>query len=190
MPTPRNLLERYIQAKDSVQPQLMRDIYAPDAELTYSIATDSISFPAKTVGLEAITRTLVVDFATRFDQCKTYYVCDAPPADDSAFVRVPWLVIMREKAVDSLRIGKGYYEWSFARTASALLHVTAMRIHIERMDAIADPGATLLAAAQAELPYPWLAPATLRASYQQRKAAQRTLAFLRDFETPLVLPAR
>ena len=83
MPTPRSLLERYVQAKDSVQPQLMREIYAPDAVLTYSIATDSISFPAKTVGLDAITRTLVVDFATRFAQCKTYYVCDAPPADDA-----------------------------------------------------------------------------------------------------------
>ena len=188
MPTPRSLLERYVQAKDSVQPELMREIYAPDAELTYSIATDSISFPAKTVGLDAITRTLIVDFATRFAQCKTYYVCDAPPADDSAFVRVPWLVVMREPAAGSLRIGKGYYEWSFARTASADLQVTTMRIHIERMDAIADAGATLLTAAQAALPYPWLAPARLRAAYQQRAAAQRTLAFLHDFEVPLVLP--
>jgi hypothetical protein len=189
MPTPRSLLERYVRAKDSVQPELMREIYASNAELAYSIATDAISFPARAVGLDAITRTLVVDFATRFGQCRTYYVSDAPPADDSAFVRVPWLVVMREAAAASLRIGKGYYEWTFVRNAASELRVTAMRIHIERMDAIADPDATLLAAAQAELPYPWLAPATLRAAYQRRAAAQSTLAFLHDFETPLVLPA-
>jgi hypothetical protein len=188
MQTPRSLLERYVRAKDSVEPQLMREIYAPDAELTYSIATDSISFPARTVGLEAITRTLVVDFATRFAQCKTYYVCDAPPADDTAFARVPWLVIMREPAADSLRIGKGYYEWSFAHSALVPLQVTAMRIHIERMDAIADPGAMLLAAAQADLPYPWLAPVTLGTVYRQRAGAQHALAFLHDFAAPLMLP--
>ena len=56
------------------------------------------------------------------------------------------------------------------------------------MDAIADAGATLLTAAQAALPYPWLAPSTLRAAYRQRAGAQRTLAFLHDFEVPLVLP--
>ena len=188
MPTPRSLLERYVRAKDTVQPQLMREIYAPDAVLTYSIATDTISFPARTVGLEAITRTLVVDFATRFGQCKTYYVCDAAPADDIAFARVPWLVVMREPAAESLRVGKGYYEWSFAHTAAVPLRVAAMRIHIERMDAVADPDATLLAASQAELPYPWLAPAALRAVYQQRIAADPSLEFLRDFAAPLTLP--
>ena len=28
MPTPRSLLERYVRAKDSVQPELMREIYS------------------------------------------------------------------------------------------------------------------------------------------------------------------
>ena len=187
MPTPRTLLERYVQAKDDVRPGLMREIYAPDAALTYSIATDSISFPATTAGLDAITRTLVVDFATRFSRCRTYYVCDAPPPDDVLFARVPWLVIMRETAPGHLRIGKGYYEWAFGRAAPGDLHVTAMRIHIERMDAIADRDSTLLAAAQADLPYPWLTTATLRARYQDR--ARGALAFLTDFQTPLPLPA-
>jgi hypothetical protein len=188
--TPRSLLERYVQAKDGVRPELMREIYAPDAELTYSIATDSIAFPARAIGLDAITRTLVVDFASKFGQCKTYYVCDAPPADASAFARVPWLVVMREPAAGSLRIGQGYYEWSFARNVRNDLHVTAMRIHIERMDAIADPDAALLAAAQADLPYPWLAPARLGVTYERRAATDRTLGFLREFQTPLALPAK
>jgi len=186
MSTPRRLLERYVQAKDSVQPQLMREIYAPDAVLTYSTATDSISFPAKTIGLEAITSTLVVEFATRFGSCKTYYVCESPPPDDAAVAGIPWLVVMREPAAATLRIGKGCYRWTFAKEG----FVSAMHIHIERMDAIPDADGRLLRAAQAELPYPWLQPATLRSVYRQRAGDNRELDFLHEFETPLALPAR
>jgi hypothetical protein len=186
MSTPRRLLERYVQAKDSVQPQLMREIYVPDAVLTYSIATDSIAFPAKTVGLEAITSTLVVEFAMRFGSCKTYYVCESPPPDDADVARIPWLVVMREPAAASLRIGKGYYQWTFAKAGC----VSAMHIHIDRMDAIPDADSRLLRAAQAELPYPWLQPATLRSAYRQRADKHRELAFLHEFDTPLPLPAR
>ena len=190
MSTPRDLLERYVQAKDDVQPQLMRDIYLPEAVLTYSIATDTISFPARTVGLDAITRTLVVDFATRFESCKTYYVCEFPPADDSTFARIPWLVAMREPAAGSLRIGKGYYEWSFAHPTGQGARVAAMHIHIERMDAIPDADARLLASAQTGLTYPWLSPSMLRYAYYGRAMDQRALAFLHDFEIPMDLSAR
>jgi len=186
MATPRRLLELYVQAKDSVQPQLMRQIYAPDAVLTYSIATDSISFPARTVGLAAITRTLVVDFAARFERCKTYYVCDAPPADAAEFACIPWLVVMHEPAAGNLRIGKGYYEWSFTQPAS----VVAMHIHIDRMDAIPDANSSLLLSAQKDLPYPWLQPSVLRSTYQRCIDASIALAFLCEFQTPLDVPAR
>jgi hypothetical protein len=185
MPIPRSLLELYIQAKDSVQPHLMREIYASDAVLTYSIATDSISFPARTVGLDAITHTLVVDFATRFGRCKTYYVCESAPADDATFARIPWLVVMREAAAPNLRIGKGYYEWSFAERA----RVTAMHIHIDRMDAIPDADGSLLVGAQSALPYPWLRPPLLRSIYRRRAEESAAFAFLHEFETPLALPA-
>jgi len=185
MATPRSALERYVQAKDTVQPQLMQEIFAPDALLTYSIATDSISFPTRTVGLPAITNILVMEFSKRFAACKTYYVCEAAPLDEMTFARVPWLVVMREPAAASLRIGKGYYEWRFAPLAL----VTAMHIHIDRMDAIPDPGGNLLSNCQAELPYPWLKPATLQATYKRRAQANPALAFLHDFEQPLSLPS-
>ena len=184
MATPRSLLELYVQAKDSVRPQLMREIYAPDAVLTYSIATDSISFPARTVGLDAITRTLVVEFATRFERCKTFYVCDAPPAADARFVRIPWLVAMRETAARSLRIGRGYYEWTFTDP----IRVSAMHIHIERMDALPDPDAALLAAAHEGLSYPWLARSLLRTTYAQRADQSNALGFLRELQHPIDLP--
>jgi hypothetical protein len=189
MATPRSLLELYIQAKDSVQPQLMRQIYVSDATLTYSIATDSISFPARTAGLDAITRTLIIDFATKFGSCKTYYVCEAAPLDDSSFARVPWLVVMREPAAASLRIGKGYYEWRFAPAAAEATRVTAMHIHIERMDAILDPDGSRLIGAQSALPYPWLQPSTLRSTYRRCAEEDPAFAFLHEFEMPLDLSA-
>jgi hypothetical protein len=58
------------------------------------------------------------------------------------------------------------------------------------MDAIPDTDSRLLRAAQAELPYPWLQPATLRSAYRQRADEHRELDFLHEFETPLPLPAR
>ena len=157
--------------------------------LTYSIATDTISFPARTVGLDAITRTLVVDFATRFESCKTYYVCEAPRGR-STFARIPWLVVMREPAAGSLRIGKGYYEWSFA-------HLTGQGA---RVDGDAYPyrpdgchtgcrchGCS--ASAQTGLTYPWLSPSMLRYAYDVA-LGQRALAFLHDFEIPWIFRAR
>jgi len=185
MDTPRALLERYVRAKDEVQPQLMRDIYRANAVLTYTIETDAIAFPARTVGLDAIMRTLVVDFSTRFASCKTYYICDEPPRDDAGFARIPWLVVMREPAAQMLRIGKGYYEWSFEHDTHGA-RVSAMHIHIHRMDAIIDPRSDLMMSAQAQLPYPWLAPSVLRSTYQAR-AQRAELAFLRDFATPLTI---
>ena len=38
------------------------------------------------------------------------------------------------------------------------MQVTAMHIHIERMDPIDDADGRLLSAAQSVLPYPWLPP--------------------------------
>lgn len=190
MTTPRALLERYVEAKDLTRPQLMTGIYTPDALLTYTIATDAIAFPARTEGRDEITRVLVVDFATRYRECKTYYVCTHPPADDAPFTVVPWLVVMREPAAGALRIGKGFYRWTFTRTAPDEPRVSAMHIHIERMDAIADPGRELMRSAQADLPYPWLEPATLRAAYEQRASSSPQLAFLRDFAEPIAVPCR
>src|SRR5215468_4941281 len=115
MPTAQLLLERYVEAKDLTQPRLMQDIYAAAAILTFSIATDSIDFPRRVAGIEAITRTLVVDFAARFSRCKTFYVCESPPTETDNPVVLPWLVLMREGALEQLRIGKGYYRWTLQK---------------------------------------------------------------------------
>jgi hypothetical protein len=178
---PAALLARYIEAKDLVCPHLTRQIYAPDAVLTYSLATDSIRFPARVSWLEGITHTLVVDFATRYSGCKTYCVVESPPELPEELAFVPWLVLMREQAAASLRIGKGFYEWTLDDGG----FVVAMHIHIERMDAIDDRDGALLQSAQAVLPYPWLPPQTLRSEFEALMKRGAGCSFLEAFKVPL-----
>jgi hypothetical protein len=185
MSTRQLLLERYVEAKDFTRPHLMREIYATDAVLTFSIATDSISFPEKVSGLDGITRTLIVDFGVKYNRCKTYYVCDALPQNSDRMTIVPWLVLMREPARGCLRIGKGYYVWTFEAQGPASVQVVAMHIHIERMDPVDDADGHLLSAAQAGLPYPWLAPSVMRSRLGRLAETDPALAFLRDFRVPI-----
>jgi hypothetical protein len=183
--TPQWLLERYIEAKDLVRPELMQKIYAADAVLTFSIATDSISFPPRVVGIDGITKTLVVDFGVKYSRCKTFYVCDSVPPKTVEVAILPWLVLMSEPAASRLRIGKGYYRWTFQRKSEDGPQVVAMHIHIERMDAIEEVEPHLLETTQSVLSYPWLRPATLRSQFQRLVEADPAYAFLGDFRTPL-----
>ena len=70
MNTPKSLLEAYLQAKDLNQPSVILDCFTRDAVLTYSIATDTISFPARVDGADAIAQVLVRDFGKGFDSCR------------------------------------------------------------------------------------------------------------------------
>ena len=185
MTTRQLLLERYVEAKDLVRPHLMRQIYAADAVLTFSIATDSISFPEKVAGIDGITRTLIVDFAAKYNRCKTFYVCDSPPEDTGEVAILPWLVLMNEPARDCMRIGKGCYEWTFEVQGPGRVQVVAMHIHIERMDLVDDGDGLLLSAVQAVLPYPWLPPNVMRSRLGTLSETDPPLAFLRDFQVPI-----
>ena len=187
MNSPQDLLEAYLQAKDFDQPSLILETYAADATLTYSIATDTISFPARVCGADGIAHTLVRDFRRKFDDCRTYYVCDAIPHAGHDIDFLPWLVIMREMSTSALRLGKGYYRWGFERGESGT-RVAAMHIHIERMDIIVDGDGQKRQVLQAALPYPWLRPAVLAATFDRLDRQSRGLAFLRDFREPVAMP--
>jgi hypothetical protein len=117
-----------------------------------------------------------------YSRCKTYCVAKSPPELSEHIAFVPWLVLMREHVAASLRIGKGCYEW----TLGAEGRVAAMHIHMERMDAIADPEGILLQEAQAVLPYPWLAPQTLRSEFQALMERDAGFAFLEPFKAPIL----
>lgn len=189
MKSARELLERYVEAKDDNRPALMTQVYRPDAVLNFSIATDEIRFPGEVHGVEAITRTLIVDFGERFVQCRTYYVSEAPPADgDDGTVVLPWLVIMREAVGGALRVGKGLYRWQFERDGAGRLWVRAMHIFIVRMAAISPADGEGLMTARPELPYPWLQPEELRRVADRLLERQPELQFLRDFREPVATP--
>lgn len=180
------LLEQYFAAKDGVKPEIISATYLPDAALTISLVTTNIEFPAKVIGRAAIEKTLVIDFAKVYNRCKSYYVCDVAPAGDDAstpIIGLPWLVLMRDEAAASLRIGKGWYDWHFAESEAGL-RVSDMHIHIERMDVIADHDAQLLQALQGALSYPWLSPATLLGEFEKLALKDARFEFLHQFKTP------
>jgi hypothetical protein len=164
----------------------MPTIWRSDAILTYSFATDAIRFPERTEGIEAITRVLVVDFAQRYRRCKTYYIEDYL-REQGDTVQVPWLVAMREVAAESLRLGRGYYRWTFTGVG-AQRGVSAMHIHIDRMELNADPQASLLEAVQLALPYPWLTSSTMRRAFRALIDAHPRYAFLAGVCTPTKMP--
>jgi hypothetical protein len=174
-------LEAYIDAKDNTRAQRMSDAFAPDCELTISLATSTITFPARTVGLDAITKTLVTDFGATYTGCRTYYVCDSLKVRDGAIDALPWLVLMREPAAGALRVGHGVYRWTFDETPA----VSRFHIHIARMDVVPDADGALLDALQEGLSYPWLPPAELHARFTELARRTPALSFVDAFARPV-----
>ncbi|WP_321907145.1 hypothetical protein [Paraburkholderia sp. J11-2] len=166
LPHYRHALETYIDAKDNTKPARIHEAFAPDAELTFSLATPNITFPARSVGAEAIAKTLVSDFGERYSRCRTYYLgaADALVVRERTIDALPWLVVMREDAAGALRIGHGTYRWTFDAN-DARPRVSAFHIHIARMDVIDDPDGARLERLQDGLSYPWLAAGELAARY-------------------------
>ncbi|QBR02671.1 nuclear transport factor 2 family protein [Paraburkholderia pallida] len=182
--TVQTLLEGYLHAKDQNRPELIADCFADDAALTFSIATDEIDFPRSVSGATAIAKTLVADFGERFDRCRTYYVCDEPVVDADGVCVMPWLVVMREKETEALRLGKGAYRWRIGRSAGGVDRIVALHIHIERMDSIGDAGSVKLSALQELLGYPWLPPEMLMRGVQAFAGAFPHAEFAALFERP------
>ena len=184
----RQLLEAYLQAKDFNCPSVILDCYTADAVLTYSIATDTIAFPEKVIGSDAIAQTLVRDFRKSFACCKTYYVCDSIPDDTERIDCLPWLVTMSQISTSALRLGKGWYRWEFERNDTGM-RVCAMHIHIERMDIIQDSDGIGLRTLQNALPYPWLRPLVLADTLALIQKSDPTMAYVEEFQAPVRVPA-
>ena len=181
----KRTLEGYIDAKDNTRPERVAKVFAPDAVLTLSLATANITFPSRTVGAEAIAKTLVSDFGLQYAQCRTYYVCDTLHAANGQIDALPWLVLMREPATGALRVGHGVYRWTFDGVA----RVTGFHIHIARMDVVPDADAKLLAQLQDALDYPWLAPAALREYFETLARKTPAPAFIDAFAVPAAAPS-
>lgn len=185
MLTHKSLLEAYVHAKDKTCAPLIHDIYEANAVLSISTSASAVAFPPLVVGAEGIAQTLVTDFATRFSDCRTYYVCDqlTTTADGNRIEQLPWLVLMRETATASLRIGRGYYNWQMTHHPQAQWRVSEMHIRIDHMMLIADVAGDLLQTLQSFLPYPWLTPEVLDSSFGFIAGTSPDFAFLREFRS-------
>lgn len=183
MLTHKSLLEAYVRAKDQCGPELIDEIFQPNAVLSISTAASAVAFPPLVVGTQGIAQTLVTDFSTRFSQCRTYYVCDGLSVSDERIAYLPWLVLMRENETASLRIGRGYYHWQFLADATQGRRVSEMHIRIDHMTLIADVGGDFLRTLQSFLPYPWLSPGTLDAAFNLAAESNHNFRFLHDFKS-------
>jgi hypothetical protein len=151
MNTPAESICTYIKAKDGNRPHLLDAAFAEDAVLQMLVRTASISFPASSVGREAIVDTLIRRFNQTYENVYTLCLGTPPAANLEAF-SCEWLVAMSEKQGGAVRIGCGRYDWSFSRTD---YRVQALTITIEAMEVL--PAETLLPIMKwvSALPYPW-----------------------------------
>jgi hypothetical protein len=149
--TPAESIRAYIRAKDGNRPHRLDAAFTEDATLQMIVRTEAISFPAASVGREAIAETLVRRFNQTYENIYTLCIGQPPPVDATAFA-CDWLVAMSEKQGGAVRVGCGRYDWSFT---PAEHRVRALTITIEAMETL--PPDTLQSVMKwvSALPYPW-----------------------------------
>jgi hypothetical protein len=149
--TPRTVLRNYFHAKDENRPHLLERVFEPDAELVVINHAGSISFPARTVGREAITDEFVRKFGQTYENIYSFYL-SSPPAQAEAF-SCGWLVAMSEKLSRSARVGCGRYDWVFANSSRRL--ATQLTITIDAMEVLPPAELRAVLGWVQTLSYPW-----------------------------------
>ncbi|MES2957132.1 MAG: hypothetical protein V4792_03040 [Pseudomonadota bacterium] len=149
--TAQTVLRNYFHAKDENRPHLLQSVFDPDAELLMVNHTNAISFPARTVGREAIADVLVRDFGRTYENIYSIYL--AKPDGSTTAFSCGWLVAMSEKQSKSARVGCGRYDWSFGAPPQRL--ATRLTVTIDVMLVMpADELGTVLSWVEG-LNYPW-----------------------------------
>jgi hypothetical protein len=145
-------IQTYLHAKDENRPHLMKFVFAETAKLKMTVETGTISFPPLTNGVDAITQILVRDFGQVYENVYTFCLGD-PPTGNTGKYTCPWLVGMSEKAGGSVRVGCGYYDWSFERNEPYL--VDELTITIRMMKVLPSEYLRPVMGWLPGLPYPW-----------------------------------
>jgi hypothetical protein len=148
---PETVLRNYFHAKDENRPHMLERVFEPTAELVVVNHASTISFPARTVGRDAITDLLVRDFGQTYENVYSFYLC-RPQAAAEAF-SCGWLVAMSEKQSKPVRVGCGRYDWSFAKAAPHL--ATQLTITIQAMQVLPPAELAAVLAWVEALNYPW-----------------------------------
>jgi hypothetical protein len=148
---PETVLRNYFHAKDENRPHILERVFELGAELVVINHASTISFPARTVGREAITDVLVRNFGQTYENVYSFYL-RCPSGEVRAF-SCGWLVAMSEKQSKSARVGCGRYDWSFAKDAPHL--ATQLTITIHAMQVIPPAELSAILGWIQALSYPW-----------------------------------
>jgi hypothetical protein len=177
MHTPADAVATYIRAKDENRPHRLSGAFVHDAALEMVVKTAAISFPARSVGLDAIADVLVRKFGQTYEN--VYTVClGSPPAGFEAAFECDWLVGMSEKAGGAVRVGCGRYDWRFRSTSPALAE--RLTITIERMEMLPASALATVMEWLVGLPYPWCPRAAARDGMPALPPLAGIQAFLDD----------
>ena len=144
-------IETYIRAKDGNRPILMGEVFAEDAELEITVVGGSITLPQKSSGLEAISDTLVREFARSYENICTFCLA-MPQSQDASTFSCNWLVGMSEKENRNVRVGFGRYDWCFR---SSTHEVARLSISVQIMESLAPATVVTVMRWLSALPYPW-----------------------------------
>lgn len=160
-PQDRELIRRYIQAKDTNRPLYMAQAFAEDARLVMKVDTDAISFPPLTEGRDAISQVLVRNFGQNYDNVFTWCV-EESARDHAGELVCQWLVCMTEKSSGDIRVGCGLYYWQFAGKDDAR-RVEQLTIQIDEMNVLPSSHRAEIESWIASPDWPWASRAALLA---------------------------
>lgn len=149
----------YFQAKDGNRPRLLNDVFSPDARLEIRNKSTAITFPAVTVGREAIADVLVSRFGQTYENVYSFYL--GRPQLPATTFSCPWLVGMTEKEGKSVRVGCGHYDWSLQSEHRC---ATSLIITIEAMQILPPSTQGAIFAWLESLSYPWSTPSAVVAA--------------------------
>lgn len=149
--TPEIVLRGYFHAKDENRPHILERVFDPGAELVVANHADSISFPARTTGREAIADVLVRNFAQTYENIYSFYL-QRPPVEVANF-SCGWFVSMSEKRSKSARVGCGRYDWVFSEASPHL--ATHLTITIHAMEVLPPAELPAVLSWVQALSYPW-----------------------------------
>ena len=151
------VLEKYILGKDENKFAILEEIYEPGAKVTFEINSEAISFPHEIVGNKEIAKVLSYDFNRNFDHVKTYYLSrEFPFIAEGNILKQKWLVLMREKKSNNMRVGTGFYDWYFTTGSDPQNRIKHHHIAIHEMLDLPDWSLRSLLDLQMRFSYPWL----------------------------------
>lgn len=124
----KNLLNTYFDGKDNDKYRLLEEIYEKDAVVEFLVKPSNIRFPSLIQGCKEIARILSKEFNQNNTDIKSYYFWQEAKGDE-ALEEQKWLVIMKERETQKLKVGAGLYHWYFSKNKKLQRHY----IQIEQM---------------------------------------------------------